>query len=125
MKKWIVYILGVLTGIVLTFIFAFVYTYSVKHDNGITYSETPTEFTVSDRFEIFQVLEYGALAKCQEKTKSYEYFGDPIVFITNNGHNLYYDDQIIDANDRKLIQLGTYRYSSQMGERVVPIITIQ
>lgn len=129
MKKGIVFLLGVLTGIVLTFIFAFIYSIYLSSDPNsdprITYFKTPTEFTISDKFEVFQVLEAGALAHSRDYSYSSDIYGDPTVFIIAKGQNTFYDDQRINASYKKVLQLGTFKYSSQLGERVVPVIEIQ
>lgn len=121
MKKGVVFILGVLTGILLTFIFAVIYSHHLEsdpeNDPRITYFDTPSEFTGSDKYEVFQVLRNGALARSDDFV---------VVYIIANGQNTFYDDQIIRAtNGYKFIQLGTYRYSSKLGERVVPVIEVQ
>ena len=129
MRKGLLFLLGVITGILLTLIFALVYSHSlqsdVETDPNITQFDTPTEFTASNKFEVFQVLSTGALAQSRDYSFSSEIYGDPIVFIPAKGQNKFYDDQIIPVpTGSKVIQIGTFRYSSKLVEHVVPVIEI-
>ena len=110
MKKWVVYLLGIITGIILTFVFAF---YANLSDNsgiiGLEMFEEPGDYMEYSQFEVFQVIEGGALAHAAD------FFG-VIVFIIPNEEQRFYDDQKI---------VGTYRYSTKMEiEKTVPAIRI-
>lgn len=123
MKKGLVFILGILLGIILTILFAIIWSSYHKDDENITYFDSPKEFTVSDKFEIFQVLEYGALAQSRKTEYNSDIYGDPIVLILPKEQNNFYDNEIIaKAPNSKIMQIGTFKYSSKMGERVVPVI---
>lgn len=128
MKKGLVFILGIVTGILLTVITAYVWASSMETnpdtDPRIIYFNEPTDFTISDKFEVFQVLPTGALAQSRNYSYSSEIYSDPIVFIIAKDQNTYYNDQIINAVGSKVMQLGTFKYSSQSGERVVPVLEI-
>lgn len=133
MKKGLVFCLGTLTGIVLTIIVLFaigVYIGKkddIKKDSDFTLSEQPIDFTISDKFEVFQVLEDGALAHSQDKKYTgTSIFADPVVYILSNGQNLFYDRQIIEVPEGKnAIQIGTYRYDTKIGQKVVPVIKVE
>ncbi|MDE5596185.1 MAG: hypothetical protein K2I89_11540 [Muribaculaceae bacterium] len=123
MKKGLVFILGILIGIILTILFAIIWSSYHKDDEDIAYFDSPKEFTVSDEFEIFQVLEYGALAQSRKTEYKSNIYGDPIVLILPKEQNNFYDNEIIaKAPNSKIMQIGTFKYSSKMGERVVPVI---
>ena len=129
MKKGWIFFLGIVTGCVLTIAALFVIgiRYSYSAESNITIAEQQTEFKDAGRFEVFQVLEDGALANCEEKVSSSSYFTGPVVYILSDGQNLFYDDQIIDLpKGKKAIQIGTYRYQTNLGaEKVVPVIVFK
>lgn len=132
MKKGIVFILGAITGCIVTFVIFFIIGLSQTSLNksGITLSEEETIFKTSDSFKVIQVLDDGALAICGEKreylsNRDYSYTG-PVVYLLSDGQNLFYDDQIISVSKGKsAIQIGTYRYPAKNGEKVVPVIKIK
>lgn len=121
MKKWLIYILGIITGIVLTFAFAF----CVKLSNnsgiiGLEMFEEPGENMEYTQFEIIQVLDLGcALAKADNTF-------DATVFIIPNEKQQFYDNQkIVLKNEQCAQRVGTYRYTSKMGiEKTVPAVKI-
>lgn len=98
MKKWIIYVLGVITGIILTFAFAFCVNLSNNSGIiGLEMFEEPGDYMEYSQFEVFQVVESGcALAHADES------FGS-IVFIIPNESQQFYDDQkIVLKNNRAL-----------------------
>lgn len=121
MKKWIIYVLGVITGIILTFAFAFCVNLSNNSGIiGLEMFEEPGDYMEYSQFEVFQVVESGcALAHADES------FGS-IVFIIPNESQQFYDDQkIILKNDQCAQHVGTYKYSTKMEiEKTVPAIRI-
>ena len=129
MKKGLIFFLGIITGCVLTIAALFVIgvSYSNSEESDITIAERQTVFKSASRFEVFQVLGDGALANCEEQQGySRSYFTGPVVYILSDGQNLFYDDQIIDIPYGKMaIQIGTYRYQTKLGEKVVPVIKFQ
>lgn len=133
MKKIWVYLLGVLTGIIVTIIvFAIIgVAMHAKNDpgtrmtNGMSFFDTPGDIVESSSVKVFQALGDGAaLAHCKGKEK-YDWYGDPIVLLYNEDENPYYDEQIINAPNGKCFrQIGIYRYSSRMGDKTVPIVML-
>lgn len=121
MKKWIIYVLGVITGIILTFVFAFCVNLSNNSGIiGLEMFEEPGDYMEYSQFEVFQVVESGcALAHAEES------FGS-IVFIIPNESQQFYDDQkIVLKNDQCAQHVGTYKYSTKMEiEKTVPAIRI-
>ena len=121
MKKWIIYVLGVITGIILTFVFAFCVNLSNNSGIiGLEMLEEPGDYMEYSQFEVFQVVESGcALAYADES------FGS-IVFIIPNECQQFYDDQkIVLKNDQCAQHVGTYKYSTKMEiEKTVPAIRI-
>lgn len=121
MKKWIIYVLGVITGIILTFAFAFCVNLSNNSGIiGLEMFEEPGDYMEYSQFEVFQVVESGcALAHADES------FGS-IVFIIPNESQQFYDGQkIVLKNDQCAQHVGTYKYSTKMEiEKTVPAIRI-
>lgn len=133
MKKIWVYLLGVLTGIIVTIIVLAIIGGTMNAKNGpgtrmtkgMSFFETPGDVVEPSSVKVFQALGNGAaLAHCRGKEKYYSY-GDPIVLVYNEDEKPYYDDQIINApNGKSFRQVGIYRYSSRMGDKTVPIVML-
>lgn len=121
MKKWLVYVLGIITGIVLTIALAFcVYLSKNMGIIGLEMFDEPGENLGYTQFEVFQVIDSGyALAEADGN------FG-ATVFIIPNDKQEFYDHQIITLrNDQCAQRVGTYKYSTQGGlDKTVPAIKI-
>ena len=134
MKKIWVYLLGVLTGIIVTTI-AFVIIGAalyakndpgIRMTNGMSFFETPGDIIEPSSVKVFQALGDGAaLAHCKGKEK-YDWYGDPVVLLYNEDGNPYYDEQIINATQGKCFrQIGIYRYQAKSGmDKTVPIVML-
>lgn len=120
MNKWIIYLLGIMTGILLTFAFAFFANKS--NDSGISgleMTEGDGECVEYTQFKVFQVLNSGcALANADDHFIT--------VFLIPNEGQQFYDDQKITLNHgQSAYCVGTYKYESKgMGEKTVPAIRI-
>lgn len=129
MKKGLVFILGAVTGRIVTFVVFLIIGLSQTSlgKSGVTLSEKETLFKTTDSFKVIQVLDDGALALCGEKkmyssSRDYSYYG-PVVYILSDGESSYYDDQIVTVpRGKSPVQIGTYRYRAKVGEKVVPVI---
>lgn len=68
MKKWLVYLLGIITGVILTFAFAFYVNLSNNSGIvGLEMFEEPGDCMEYSQFEVFQVVESGcALAHADD-----------------------------------------------------------
>lgn len=125
MKKWLIYVLGIITGVVLTvgFVFALAFCVNMHNKSGIVGLEMfdePGEVMDYSQFEVFQVVDAGcALANADDD------FGS-IVFIIPDDEQKFYDDQKIVLKGNQCAQrVGTYRYSTKAGiERTVPAVKI-
>lgn len=121
MKKWLIYVLGIITGIILTFVFAFCVNLSNNSGIiGLEMFEESGDYMEYSQFEVFQVVESGcALAHADDS------FG-AIVFIIPNEKQQFYDDQkIVLKNDQCAQHVGTYKYSTKMEiEKTVPAVRI-
>lgn len=133
MKKIWVYLLGVLTGIVITIIALAIIGVIInsKNDpgtrmtNGMTFFEEPGDIIEPTSVKVFQALGNGAaLAECKGNGSSI-YMG-PNVLLYNEDGTPYYDEQIVKAPSGKCFrQVGIYRYPTKSGmDKTVPIVMI-
>jgi len=123
MKKIWVFILGIITGIVLTILFAVIVTNSSNGGRrGLNIFEQPGECLIKkSSLEVFQVLE-PAVALTTIKDD----FGSAVYLLVNNEGKTYYDDQVIKLPSGKCFkQIGTYQYPTK-DERIktVPVVQI-
>ena len=104
MKKWFIYVLGIITGVILTFVFAFSVNLSSNSGIiGLEMFEEPGDYMEYSQFEVFQEVEsVCALAHADDS------FG-AIVFIIPNEKQQFYDNQkIVLKNDQCALHVGTY-----------------
>lgn len=122
-KFILTYFGGVLTGVILTFVFAFMVTNqgnSSPLENDIVMFEKPQQEIKVTSFEVMQVLPDGSALARVEDTDN---FGMIVLFLADKGAP-YYDDQKIDVpSGKKVMQIGTYKYvtRSEM-EKTVPVV---
>ena len=113
--------LGIITGVILTFAFAFCINLSNNSGIiGLEMFEEPGDYMEYSQFRVFQVVESGcALAHADDS------FG-AIVFIIPNENQQFYDDQkIVLKNDQCAQHVGTYKYNTKMEiEKTVPAVRI-
>lgn len=113
--------LGIITGVILTFAFAFCVNLSNNSGIiGLEMFEDPGDYMEYSQFEVFQVVESGcALAHADDS------FG-AIIFIIPNEKQQFYDDQkIVLKNDQCAQHVGTYKYNTKGGiEKTVPAVKI-
>lgn len=133
MKKWLVYLLGVLTGLVLAFVLVLVLP-SEQEDNNteeqrnkdMTMFNEPGDIIEENSVQVFQVLSKDAALVTGEVDPAYDLYGDKVYLLTNDEGKYYYDDQIVKLPEGKVFkQIGIYRYPTKNEMiKTVPIITI-
>lgn len=135
MKRWLVFVLGVLIGIVLTILFAIFFSSGVKMNDegeekeqidGVTLFDEPGDIIDLKSFKVFQVIaKDAALVHGKENDKYDLYMGAVYVLINDEG-KYYYDDEIVNVPKDKVVrQLGIYQYTTKSErEKTVPIIRI-
>lgn len=140
MKKIWIYLLGVLTGAVVTIIVLAIIG-TAKRTNGMSFFESPGDIMDISSVEVFQSLgDCVALAHSQRIPPKIEPSSETVVadFIVNMGYDApivllynedgypYYDDQIVTAPEGKCFrQVGIYRYPTKSGiDKTVPIVMI-
>ena len=120
MNKWLIFWGGVVTGVVLTFLFAFFFSTSHSNSNdGITWFEKPGDVIDVKSFTVFQVLDKDAALVNGA-------FTGIVYLLTNEDGKYYYDDELIEVPEGKVArQVGIYQYQTESKfEKTVPIIQI-
>lgn len=132
MKKWVVFLLGMIAGGVLTFVMMLVLAIGANtnaNNNGITLFDQPGKCLNAKAFEVMQVVDNNhALAhevEWDELLEDYMQTG-LLVLVTNDNGEYYYDDQIIEVPQGMCMrQVGIYRYQTRMDmEKTVPIVKL-
>ena len=136
MKKWLIFLGGVITGIVLTFLFIYIASESMqktdsiseeaKYDDNINFFEEPGDVVKDKSFEVFQVLsDDAALVRAQSDASLDMYLGT-VYLLTNDEGKYYYDEEKIKAPNGKVFrQVGIYRYPTKNDIiKTVPIIKL-
>lgn len=131
MKKWLIFGGGVLTGVVLTFLFFYILSASRSGgDDGTTWFEKPGDEIEIKAFKVFQVLgEDAALVNGQSHEDldiGIEVYTGAVYLLTNEDGKYYYDDEVVKVPEGKVArQVGIYRYQTESKfEKTVPIIQI-
>lgn len=112
------FILGTVTGIILTLIVIFIINLG-KHDDSVKYLEHPVsyEHKKETSFKVFQVFDNAALASEISNEKYEFYHGNMVVILGEN----FYSDQIVTIKNPQ--RIGTYSYTNNGGmPMTVPII---
>lgn len=122
MKKWIVFVLGFVSGIVFLFLVLLIIGKTYATNDGMTYFEKPGKCISTKDFEVMQVVGEG-YALAREKKG---YVGGILVLVTNENGELYYDDQVIKVPEGKCMrQIGVYEYQTRMETtKTVPIVQV-
>lgn len=121
MKKWVVYVLGIITGMILTVVLA----YCVNLSNnagviGLELFDEPGECMDYSQFEVFQVVESGcALANADDA------FGSVVLIMPNENQRFHDGQKIVLKSGEGAQHIGTYRYGTKIGiEKTVPAVRI-
>lgn len=121
MKKWLVYVLGIITGIVLTFVFAFFYNLSNNSGIlGLNLFDEPGDYMEYSEFEVLQVLPSGCALAYADNSYS------AVVLMMPDENNPYYDNQKIELkSNQSALRVGNYNYTNKMGrDMTVPAVEI-
>ncbi len=130
MKKWLIFIGGIVTGIVLTLFVLIVIAVNkdttTSTDEKLTLFEKPGDLIDTPSFEVFQVLEDNAALVRGVTNVNYDIYTGPVYLIKNDEGKYYYDDEIIKTPRGKVVrQVGIYRYETKSEDnKTVPVIEI-
>lgn len=115
------YILGILTGVALTFVFFFIIGITQNDSNQVQYFEQPVSYeskTIAS-FQVFQVLGEAALAK-ESSEISDMFLGNTVLLIGED----FYNGQIVTIRNPQ--RIGTYSYTSNSGmPMTVPAVLVK
>lgn len=127
------FFLGLVTGVVLTFVGLFVVglvNQNTADDDPVQYFEQPVNYEnkKSTSFKVFQVLGNAALAS-EISNMQYKWYNGTTVLLLNGQ---FYCDQVIELENPK--QVGTYNYQTKEREvlgttiggnmKTVPVIDV-
>lgn len=128
MKKWIVFVLGFVSGIVFLFLVLLIIGKTYATNDGMTYFEKPGKCISTKEFEVIQVIGDGyALAReIVDRTSLINIPSGLLVLVTNDNGELYYDDQVIEVPKGKCMrQIGVYEYQTKSENwKTVPIVQL-
>ena len=129
MKKIWFFILGIITGIILTILFAVIMSnYSNRNTSGLTLFEQPGDCVGKKSAKVFQVIGTDtALVNEVEKLKysGTEVYSGKTMLIANKEGKTYYDEQIIEA-PKCFRQIGVFKYQSRNGiDNTVPVVVAE
>ncbi len=138
MKKWVVFLLGLVTGSVLTVLSLFVISKTITptetvteenadHVPGLNLFDEPGDEFSAPSFKVMQVLANNvALAYSGENNYgSISYYGT-LVMLVGDENSHFYDDQIVKVKSSQVARhIGTYQYETKMEmQKTVPVIKI-
>lgn len=123
MKKIWIYILGILTGIVVTF---FTLMIIANASNGMTFFDKPGQIMDDTSFKVIQSLGSNAALANGKNDKFFDSYGGLTVLLYNENNETYYDDQIVTVPKGKCFrQVGVYKYQTRMDiGKTVPIVMV-
>ena len=137
MKKWMIFVGGVFTGIVITILFAVLYTSKQSdsttmlpndkteqaEDNGIKIFDEVGDVIDEPSVKVFQVIANDAALVNGYNKEIDDYMGTVYLLVNKDGQ-YFYDDQIVKASEGKVFrQLGVYRYPTKDNfMKTVPVI---
>lgn len=134
MKKWVVFLLGLISGVVLTLVTMVILAMGANtnaNNNEVTLFDKPGECLNAKAFEVMQVVDNNhALAHEVEWNDVLERYVQTglglLVLVTNDNGEYYYDNQIIEVPQGMCMrQVGIYRYQTRMDmEKTVPIVKL-
>ena len=133
MKKWLIYLAGIVTGVIITILFAYIFASRNSSgndiaDDNLTMFDKPGEKVESDAFKVFQVIADDAALVMGKNTEigDIEIFKEPVFLLINDDNKYYYDDEIVRVPEGKVArQIGIHRYETKSNiEKTVPIIQI-
>lgn len=109
MKKVLIFIAGVVVGVILTFVVLYMYTQGqdAEDNKDLVYYEQPKSYEnkKTAKFKVFQVFDDAALAK---ESSGYDMFLGTVVLLLGEE---FYTDQVVEINNPQII--GTYSYMTK------------
>lgn len=123
-KSILIYVGGIVTGIILTFAFFFFVALGTPPDENVVLFEKPQQEINVKSFKVKQVLPDGSALATVNDTFDIDHIGMVVLFLADEGIS-YYDEQIINVpTGKRVMQIGTYKYDMRSVGKTVPIVEI-
>ena len=121
MKKGVVYVLGIITGVVLTILFSLLLADGGRN-RGVSYYDEPGETLSFRSVTAFQALSPG---EALVRETGYSGINDQIYLLQVKEKRAFYDGETIKAPTGTIFRvIGVYSYETNGGmHRTVPVIT--
>ena len=126
-KFILTYVGGIVTGIVLMFVFALIVNSTQQGqanavNRDVVMFEKPQQVITASTLKVIQVLPDGSALATVDFVE--DNGGMVVMFLAKEGVS-YYDDQKINVPSGKCLrQVGTFTYESKMGQKTVPVVEI-
>ena len=138
MKKWVVFLLGLVAGCILTILSLVVISKAMtttdtvteetaNHVPGLNLFDEPGDEFSAPSFEVMQVLASNvALAHSGETKYGRTTYYGTLVLLIGDENTHFYDDQIVEVKSGQVARhIGTYQYETKMEmQKTVPVISI-
>ena len=129
MKNWGLFLGGVVTGVILTFLFAYFYAYGSNDGlSGVTNFDQPGQVINESSVKVMQVVgDNAARVRGQDNNRHADWYFGSIYLLRNYEGKYYCDDEIIRRPaGKKFKQTGIYKYEAKSGDcKTVAIIEIK
>lgn len=129
MKSFLIFVFGVVVGILSTILFGFLVVSNIDEDDeyngdlsGLTIFEEKGECITRNTLEVFQVVEpHQALAYTGHMPDDF------IVFLTNDEGDTYFDGQQVEISSGQCArQIGLFKYATKLNiGKTVPVVVIE
>ena len=127
MKKITIFGLGLLTGVIATFLFLFLLgsLRDNQNNNDIQYFQKPGDCITKNDLQVFQVLEIGALAH-ELKPTDWGTTNGLVVLIYSDNISFYDEQKIKIPKNKCARQIGVYTYETKNNNiKTVPVVEIR
>ena len=118
MRKFLLFLGGVITGVVLTVVFALVVSNSQNSSqgsiSGLTFMDTPGQVMEAQSYKVLQVIENGYALTHARSNDFFDSYSGILVLVLTDDPSEFYDDKIIKTPAGKCFrQVGTYQYETK------------
>mgnify|MGYP006903484407 FL=1 len=131
MKKGLVFLLGAITGAVLTFVFFVVLGVAVngssRSSDSVDYFDEVGQVMPVQEYKVIQVLPDGNALAMERSNEEYDWYHGPVVLLVGGEEAHYYDEQVVKrTKGGHFRQVGTYRYTARDGSvKTVPAVALR
>ena len=131
MKKGLVFLLGAITGVVLTFVFFVVLGVAIngssRSSDGVDFFDEVGQVMSVQEYKVMQVLPDGNALATELSNEEYDWYHGPVVLLVGGEEAHYYDEQVVKrVNGRYFRQIGTFRYTAKNGStKTVPAVALK